>query len=405
MHQNNTKCDYLLLILVFGLGLDSYYSYSLSVPLVSLLASLGLVCYSTIKLKQKIEGSNTVDNLQIFYLFTYGYSLSSGIFLGDILGAQIFAAILIPLLILSLRICIGPHLIAKALIFTISFHLFFFFLQFFAYILFDIHLDFLESFDGEAQRIFGGSHVYTVIGKLIIRPSGLFNEPGTYAVFIAPLVVCLRLLYAQANRTVNFLFFFGLLSLLLSLSSQGIVSFFVIIASHLLVSPKKTSFISLFSLISLMASFLFFVLPYIQYRFFGTDYVAGTDTGISLRQEIFNQFFYGFQIKYPLWPNFGPGILAADPVPNDLSLILFMFFKLGIFPSIVIFLLFLKSVFQLLIAKSKKKLRNHEDVFLLISLFLIISFTKFNPFSISGATVLGLCAIAFSPRSLYGPHK
>ena len=66
-------------------------------------------------------------------------------------------------------------------------HLFFFYTQLLGYYLFGIELDFLVKVTGEKQRVFGGTFNLPYLNKFI-RPSGLYQEPGTYVTFLAPLI-------------------------------------------------------------------------------------------------------------------------------------------------------------------------------------------------------------------------
>ena len=63
---------------------------------------------------------------------------------------------------------------------VIVIHLTFFYLQFFAYYLFNIEIDFL-IFSENTSRNLGGIFTIPFTDIALMRSSGLFSEPGTYS--------------------------------------------------------------------------------------------------------------------------------------------------------------------------------------------------------------------------------
>ncbi|MBL3520900.1 hypothetical protein H0A43_10465, partial [Arcobacter lanthieri] len=82
------------------------------------------------------------------------------------------------------------------------------------------HINYLEMIMGREQRITGTAGI-----KGIFRLSGMYNEPGTYSVFMYVLLFSRYLL----NKKIDLLFIIGLLSTLITLSTQAYISFSIIV--------------------------------------------------------------------------------------------------------------------------------------------------------------------------------
>jgi len=379
-------------LIVFGCTLDSFYSYSLSLPLVSVLSAIATAAWPFV---YRCKPSLLIcRNLLTFFLVLYGYSFVASFFINDLYYTQIFAALLIGALVIAIETIAKTVSISHLLIFIIASHVVFFFLQFFLYILFDITLDFLVFFDGESQRIFGGSFQIPFLGKYI-RPSGLFNEPGTYSTLVAPLIASFPAACSFADRRVKSLFYASLFSLVLSLSVQGVMCALIIYLSYIFSGNKLSGLRGLISVWLGLSVLSIYALPYLNSRFIGGPLAQASDTGISFRVDTFSSLYAYFSSEYIFWPLFGPGVFSSYPVPRDLSLAGFLFFKLGIIPSL--FLLLVAASEYIIRGLIRLRFLGPQGRFInYIAVVTIVSMTKFNPTSVAGATVLALACLALS---------
>ncbi|MDD2367677.1 MAG: hypothetical protein PHQ90_00150 [Sulfuricurvum sp.] len=145
------------------------------------------------------------------------------------------------------------------------------YLQFFVYYITGHYIDFLQPITGEAQRY----QAYFSSSSFFIRPTSLFNEPGTYAMATLPYLV---LSYLE-NRKLTRLHYFTLASYFLSLSLFAIVvaaGFMIIVMLYkILIDPSinKGKMISIFLIVS--SILLIGIKTYNDYRF---------NSAVNLRQ-------------------------------------------------------------------------------------------------------------------------
>lgn len=112
-------------------------------------------------------------------------------------------------------------ILLKSLSFVLVVFLITFFVQVFLLYTKGYHLNYLEMIMGREQRISGTAGV-----KGIYRPSGMFNEPGSFTVSMYAVVFSRYLL----NKKFDVLFWLGILATLVTLSAQAVLSFFLMIS-------------------------------------------------------------------------------------------------------------------------------------------------------------------------------
>jgi len=320
---NLSKIFGFLFVLV---SLQTHYFYQISSPAISLLGLIliGLLLlilffYIDIKISKK--------SLSVFFFFSilFVYSVISFILMNistdysRILGftVVIFASLIggASLNLFNLKILLKTFLVIN---------IFCFYLQLFVYYIFGYHIDFIEPFTGEAQRVLGGT--YQLFFGSFIRPSGLFSEPGTYALFVAP-VVCLYSRYTIHKNNENRMWYLCIASLFLSFSLYGIV--FALMISALKLSSRIT-----INQIIMIGVMVMAVVGYVQYRILFNDN-GFLPEGVGFRFEFIDKMlkyssdsienlFFGANLFSKL-----PGFIFNSSI-NDVGLIFYLFHFSGL---------------------------------------------------------------------------
>lgn len=347
-----------LLSLIYGLfffliTLHSFYYFG--VTLISLIGVTSLILVRVMFLEDyKLYPSA----LLAFYFFLFFQSLI-GVFIFsrgfDV--SRFLAFILMSILLISLCVRSRKFSIGLAIGLVLSLHITFFYVQFILYYGFGVYVEYLSLF-GLESRNYSGSFV-TPLGSPVLRASGLFNEPGTYSCFVAPLAT---IFFRYVSSPLQRLIFYGaILSLVLSMSAFGAV-FFIIIISITKFKLIKVVYLSVAFSVSL---------PYFYWRFFLRDQ-SGIDTGLGFREEYIVsalknfrepvQFFFGhggFDVN--LFKFLGVG---AD---SDSGLIFFILYNFGALP-------FLFILFGMAYAFFSKSIDRVTFISLLVVLVSKISF-------------------------------
>lgn len=155
------------------------------------------------------------------------------------------------------------------------------------------HINYLEFFMGREQRIFGTAGV-----KGLYRLSGMYNEPGSYAVATYAVVATRYFLL----KKIDWLAYFALASTLLTFSAQAFASLFIFI--FIVVSYSTIKIISkmtinkylmlklLLTLVAFIAA-LYFSIEYVELAFdyFQARFSGKSDGTVSVRANSFYYFF------------------------------------------------------------------------------------------------------------------
>lgn len=257
---NFSKIFGFLFVLV---SLQTHYFYQINSPAISLLGLLLIGFLVVIHFfYNDIKISTRSFSVFLFLSILFSYSALSFLFM-DISTSYTRILGFIIVIFASLIGAASLNLFnLKTLLKTfLTINIFCFYLQLFVYYIFGYHIDFIEPITGETQRVLGGT--FQLFFGSFIRPSGLFSEPGTYALFVAPMV-CLYTRYAVNNNYENRLWYLCIFSLFLSFSLYGIV--FAIMIAVLRLSSRIT-----INQILMMVVMVFIVSGYIQYRILFND--------------------------------------------------------------------------------------------------------------------------------------
>lgn len=221
------------------------------------------------------------------------------------------------------------------------FHFTIFYIQFILYFAFGVDFDPVGLLSDVTQSGWGGSLEHEALGSFR-RLGGMYNEPGTYATFIAPLVAIL-LASGGSGRRHQMTLLGAIVSLALTFSIFAWAFITLLIFVMLLGHFRK--FVLLLPLLPVI---VWLAIPYVEYRFIDSR-AAGVDVGFSFRQEILQSImiYTGESLNNFL---FGVGLFSSD-VPfffwgaiNDVGLVPYSFFASGVLGLCVIGFLVYRSV-------------------------------------------------------------
>lgn len=160
------------------------------------------------------------------------------------------------------------------------------------------HINYLEMIMGREQRITGTAGI-----KGIFRLSGMYNEPGTYSVFMYVLLFSRYLL----NKKIDTIFIIGLLSTLITLSTQAYISFFIIVLAILsklffdmvirLKVHKKIFLINIVFILIVFSILIFFgdqIISYFDARFLKVSNDGALLERMKVIDVIINQNLFTF---------------------------------------------------------------------------------------------------------------
>ena len=207
-------------------------------------------------------------------------------------------------------------------------HTSYFFTQFFSYYLFGIDVDLIKVITGVSQKGWGGSFSLDSLGDLR-RFGGLYNEPGTYATFISP-VLAMYITYFLQSKKCKIITYLTLLSLILTFSTFAFIFSTLIAITMVIIYKQKALFVATTYVLGFVT-----VIPYFLYRFFERS-SYGVDTGTEFRFEFLDityQYIFSGVAEFFL----GTGQLITDfsgkaQLPaalNDSSLFLSLVFTNG----------------------------------------------------------------------------
>ncbi len=324
---------WILKLLFIGVSLQSYYFYNLHMPLISIVSLLlmGFILLAT-SLRNGIRfPKDATIGIALGYMLIFFWSLMGILFYGDIVDTKRILAF--PLLILCVLVAITLYVrcpLESLVRLYLLVHITFFYLQFSTYYLTGYTIDFLAPVTGEEQRMFGGTFTIPDINKFM-RPTGLFNEPGTYATYVAPFVALFGRWYSKSGGN-KLVFLFSFFSIILSFSTFGFIFGVLIILFTKNIFWLKRVYMFIAS--TAIAG------PYLYDRFIFRPSID-LNSGIEIRQ-VYIENSLSFLLTNPITIMFGAGLLTLDPrvelgmAVNDSTLILYFLHFTG-FPLTIIF--------------------------------------------------------------------
>ena len=197
------------------------------------------------------------------------------------------------------------------------------FLQLTVYYISGEYLDFLKIFTGVEQRY----QAYFMLpgGLDLIRPTSVFNEPGTYAMGTLPLLI---LSYLD-KRKMTKLHLFILLSYFFSLSLFAMISaslFSLIVLTSKLKFDKKILMSKKFIfLVILLTAIILIVQSYLDFRFNSTV----NNRQLDLRANVVSQWQFSREKEIILGQGVGQTVIPVG-ILADTSLLFKIIFEYGI---------------------------------------------------------------------------
>jgi len=243
---------------------------------------------------------------------------------------------------------------------------YFFFIQLLVYYTSGNYIEILEYLRGESSRHTTYSSLKIALdatGFNFIRPTSIFNEPGTYCCVTSILFIISWLKHRELLR-IHILF---LCSLFISLSGFGIALGFIFCAKIYFKKLNKSflfSFKNLIIVIPILILLIIFGNYYYEIRFLND--LSGSQGGLTIRNntiDTFNQY-----IKDNLYFGLSPGFNKIEKfLVEDTSLLFSLIFNFGLYAIIIITSIFKFFKFNLTV----------------IFFFLVITLTKvpFDSFS------------------------
>ncbi|MBI4706720.1 MAG: hypothetical protein HY761_02165 [Candidatus Omnitrophica bacterium] len=360
-----------LTFLFFGISLQSFYFYNVGLPVVSII-SLFLMFGLLLFFKDGFTLRNDISiKIAFAYAFILFWSVLGFIFFGNDLDFKRFTSFFIIIFgaLVAAKLLRKTNLESLVRFYLIA-HVFFFFLQFIPFYVTGYRVDYLKPITGEEQRVIGGMFTFLNMERFM-RAAGLFNEPGTYANFLAPFIALFGRWYKNSKFNTS-LFWIALSTLFLSFSVSGIIfGIFVFLFS-----------IGLNLIYRIVGAIVgvYIVAPYLYYRFiFCSSHGLEAETGLGIRQYFFEKLF-GFIFHDPLAFLFGLNLLELNPLlnfpdmaaVNDQGLVFFFLFFAG--PMLML-------IFGIIILHAFRKLDWSSCLALTIVLFSKLSmFAPFFPF-------------------------
>ena len=327
---------------IFLVSLQSYYFYSVGAPLFSIFGVFFLLVISLYTEKSFLSRLGIITILLfLFYPLVLIWSLLT-VFLhvDEISAKRLISFIIMISSAFAASYVINNYNVKSMIKPYLFYHSMFLIIQLLMFYIFHINIDFIEPITGETQRTIGSSFQLPIIGSFI-RPSGLFNEPGTFATYYAP-VLALFSKWNLNEKNDKYYLLMGLLCLIATFSVYAIIfALLIILTSRMFTLRHKLFLLSVLTVIT--SSFL-------TYRFIQRT-TLGLNSGLEFRITYFNRFIE-FLANDLISLIFGHGILASEskiiidnPI-NDVGLIFYLLFYLGPIISLLIISLLIYISFK-----------------------------------------------------------
>lgn len=242
-------------------------------------------------------------------------------------------------------------------------HVFFFYGQFLLYYVFGVYIDYLVIAESYSRNMGGYYEIPFYQARHLMRPSGLYAEPGNYANYMFLLYVLHCVKSREDDIKIDgILFYLFVSSLVLSFSTFGAIFFVAILMSRL------TSLKAVKLILPPLILFIFIVLPFLVSRYQG-DFSGTSSLGISFRYMYLSDAISNFN-SLKGWI-VGEGTLsvptffeAREGSDNDTGLSFFVLREMGVVVVTLFLLTFFYSMY-----------RQRLPIF-----FVACLFTKLTPF-------------------------
>lgn len=308
-------------IAVFLISLQSYYIYSVGASVFPVIGAVLLILLGI-----KNNGPRLgVPVMVLFFCAYFSFVVAIDVFRNQ----HISTLVAFPFLVATILGTVWSFHhrldnLASVLAIVLYIHLGFYIIQVVTWLLAGHYIDFLYPITGESQRMFSPKGLH--IGfRRIPRFCGLYNEPGTFSVYI----ITLSALKYVVDRKVDLLLGLALLAVLLSLSLFGF-TLVVLFGTVLAFGSFGARYVAGASVIGYFV--LVLVLPAIERR------LASGYSGVDGREEAIN-----FTLE---WSNFLLGASSLEQIgilTNDSGIFISSLIHGGVVELTLLFLVLLTS--------------------------------------------------------------
>ena len=273
-----------LTVLFILWSLHSFYSYTYGLPLIATLSGffVSILSITTVLFREKITINKIQRNIALFYIFLFVWSIIDLLIMNDSPSPKrIYFMVICILYLFGIQYILNNIDIELLLRNFLLVHGSILFLQIITFYGFGYELDFLKMFTGVHQSSSGGSFKIELLGSFF-RPAGLYNEPGTYSNFVAPLLA-LYARYYSIGSIQKQVFWLSFISIILTFSTFGLIFIMIILWS--------LRFKAQFYKIAIFVAIIFTSAPYFIYRFILRS-SRGYNTGTEIREQHISNIFH-----------------------------------------------------------------------------------------------------------------
>lgn len=280
-------------IAFFLITLQSYYFQVVSSSLLVLIGSV-LMLFSVMFKNTAIKNISTSNFKYIllvtlfFIIYSFFEILNNGPSVNPILAYIFVMVSILGVILLDLKI----QDIINILKYTLILHSFVIIFQLIFWIFFGEYLDLLYPITGESQRVISSKGLF-VNDIRMPRFSGLYNEPGTYAVHIFSIMA----LYFYFVRKLDLIIVLTLSTILITMSFFGLILSIIFLLISL---SDKIKFESLVIYFMFIAGIMYFSINEFIERIY-SDY-SGFDERFETFQLIESAFLYGLNSDKLIMP-------------------------------------------------------------------------------------------------------
>lgn len=319
-------------MVVFLITLQSFYAANIGVAPFPLLGVVGMIMFVIVIPRPKKYSTFFVSPTALAVSYVIGFLLSvlCIFFYGDEIDPKRILGFALAVLVAA----VTPHFVRRinlrsVLNFVLTLHIVFFLLQFVLFYVFNFDLNYISLLFPAETKGSGGGFSHEVLGDFR-RMGGLYNEPGTYAAFVSPLIALKARDYDFGGYD-KWIVNIAALTVVLTFSTFGIVFSTVIVGCLWAVYGIRRSL----GVVIIAGIGALIAVPYFVFRFV-TRVASGEESGAEFRFKFASDVFeYVTSGVSPMLV--GAGLLSSElankieviAAVNDNGLYLYLILTVG----------------------------------------------------------------------------